>query len=367
MGYVIPEDIQKMVTQWGPAALFLTTYLTNGLIGTDHRCTCTRYVNGVDAQGNNPSDGPGGRTSRVGLTSPLHTSTLGEPPSQRRSDQDPEIRRTMGMRNLVLLLICVDPLSVLCAVAGGKKAKTPVTKRTPRAREANITAALPTAAPQRNTSRDYDTCTGYYDVSGQFDKEFACNNTVHRYCCGSCFLRFCCQEKGKRIEQNACKNYVTPDWVKTPDPSPVPTGQPFDPSMDQTNTAVYITGGIIAFILVVGVSAKVAYDKATEPPQEMNIHRALADILRQQGPIPISQYDCENFAAMNGSPKDNTPQRTSSKNHYTPVHQSKSNHGPHYGKESVRSSGGHDLHTFISSGFVTLGRGQPKGKVQSSI
>jgi hypothetical protein len=43
--------------------------------------------------------------------------------------------------------------------------------------------------------------------------------------------------------------------------------------MDQTNTAVYITCGIIAFILVVGVSAKVAYDKATEPPQEMNIHR----------------------------------------------------------------------------------------------
>ena len=57
------------------------------------------------------------------------------------------------------------------------------------------------------------------------------------------------------------------------------------------------------------------------------VFRALADILRQQGPIPISQYDCENFAAMNGSPKDNTPVRTSSKNHYTPVHTSKSNHG----------------------------------------
>lgn len=59
----------------------------------------------------------------------------------------------------------------------------------------------------------------------------------------------------------------------------------------------------------------------------LSISRALADILRQQGPIPISQYDCENFAAMNGSPKDNTPVRTSSKNHYTPVHTSKSNHG----------------------------------------
>lgn len=37
--------------------------------------------------------------------------------------------------------------------------------------------------------------------------------------------------------------------------------------------------------------------------------------------------------------------------------------GLHYGKESVRSTGGADLHNFISSGFVTLGRGHPKGKV----
>ena len=36
--------------------------------------------------------------------------------------------------------------------------------------------------------------------------------------------------------------------------------------------------------------------------------------------------------------------------------------GLHYGKESVRSSGGHDLHNFISSGFVTLGRGPQKGR-----
>ncbi|XP_038846222.1 protein shisa-6-like isoform X2 [Salvelinus namaycush] len=271
----------------------------------------------------------------------------------------------MGIRHLLLLLIYLDPLSVLCAGTGGKKMK-PVTKRTPKAKDTNITAVIPTAAPQKNTTKDYDTCTGYYDVSGQFDREFACNNTVHRYCCGSCFLRFCCQEKEKRVDQSSCKNYNKPDWVKTPPPSPASTGQPFDPSMDQTNTAVYITCGIIAFILVVGVSAKVAYDKATEPPQEMNIHRALADILRQQGPIPISQYDCENFSAMNGSPKDNTPQQTSSKNHYTPVHQSKSNHGLHYGKESVRSSGGHDLNTFISSGFVTLGRGQPKENTRMS-
>ncbi|XP_005447973.1 protein shisa-6 isoform X9 [Oreochromis niloticus] len=262
----------------------------------------------------------------------------------------------MGIRYLLLLLIYLDPLSVLSAATGGKKSKQ-ATRKAPKA------TAIPTVVPQKTPKpspvRKHESCKGYFDVSGQFDSAFECNNTDHRYCCGTCFLRFCCEYKKDRLDQTACTNYVTPGWLETATPSPSPTGDPY-PYMDQTNTAVYITCGIIAFIIVLGVSAKVAYDKATEPPQEMNIHRALADILRQQGPIPISQYDCENFAAMNGSPKDNTPVRTSSKNHYTPVHTSKSNHGLHYGKESVRSSGGADLHNFISSGFVTLGRGHQK-------
>ncbi|XP_039892585.1 protein shisa-6 isoform X5 [Simochromis diagramma] len=266
----------------------------------------------------------------------------------------------MGIRYLLLLLIYLDPLCVLSAATGGKKPKQ-ATRKAPKA------TAIPTVVPQKTPKpspvRKHESCKGYFDVSGQFDSAFECNNTDHRYCCGTCFLRFCCEYKKDRLDQTACTNYVTPGWLETATPSPIPTNDPYL-SMDQTNTAVYITCGIIAFIIVLGVSAKVAYDKATEPPQEMNIHRALADILRQQGPIPISQYDCENFAAMNGSPKDNTPVRTSSKNHYTPVHSSKSNHGLHYGKESVRSSGGADLHNFISSGFVTLGRGHQKGTHQ---
>ncbi|XP_056222587.1 protein shisa-6 isoform X12 [Seriola aureovittata] len=264
----------------------------------------------------------------------------------------------MGIRHLLLLLIYLDPLSVLSAATGGKKPKQ-ASRKAPKA-TAVPTVVPPQKTPQPAPASTHDTCLGYYDVSGQYDKMFECNNTDHRYCCGTCYLRFCCEYKKDRLDQKACKNYHTPVWVQTAAPSPIPTGETYDPSMDQTNTAVYITCGIIAFIIVLGVSVKVAYDKATEPPQEMNIHRALADILRQQGPIPISQYDCENFAAMNGSPKDNTPVRTSSKNHYTPVHTSKSNHGLHYGKESVRSSGGADLHNFISSGFVTLGRGHQK-------
>ncbi|XP_028989146.1 protein shisa-6-like isoform X4 [Betta splendens] len=269
----------------------------------------------------------------------------------------------MGTRHLLLLLIYLDPLGALGAATGAKKPKQ-LPRKAPKATAAPTAVPPPKTPPPPPPASNHDTCRGYYDVSGQYDKMFECNNTDHRYCCGTCYLRFCCEYKKDRLDQKACNNYNTPTWVQTAAPSPIPTGDTYNPSMDQTNTAVYITSGIIAFILVLGVSAKVAYDKATEPPQEMNIHRALADILRQQGPIPISQYDCENFAAMNGSPKDNTPVRSSSKNHYTPVHASKSNHGLHYGKESVRSSGGADLHNFISSGFVTLGRSHQKGTHQ---
>ncbi|KAL3986614.1 hypothetical protein ACER0C_013729 [Sarotherodon galilaeus] len=274
----------------------------------------------------------------------------------------------MGIKHLLLLLVYLDPLNVLCAATANKKNKTPL-RRIPKVKEVNgSTTAVPGAAavPGKITqvqapplvAFQHDTCKGYYDVSGQFDNAFACNNTDHRFCCGSCFLRFCCADRGKRLEQNGCNNYITPDWIKTQPPSPAPTGDTYDPELDQTNTTVYITCGVIALIIAIGISAKVAYDKATKPPQEMNVHRALADILRQQGPVPISQYEHENIAALDGSPKDETPVRTL-KNHYTPVHTKAANHG-HYGKENLRS-GGQDMHNFISSGFVTLGRGHLKG------
>ncbi|GCB59837.1 hypothetical protein scyTo_0014043 [Scyliorhinus torazame] len=99
-----------------------------------------------------------------------------------------------------------------------------------------------------------------------------------------------------------------------------------------------------------------------------HLGRALADILRNQGPIPVPHYERENMTAIDGSPKDNSPVRTS-KNHFTPVRTSKGNHGLH-GKDSSTShgyrSGGPDLHNFISSGFVTLGRGHLKGTVETT-
>ncbi|XP_034395561.1 protein shisa-6 isoform X4 [Cyclopterus lumpus] len=264
----------------------------------------------------------------------------------------------MGIKHLLLLLIYFDPLNVLCAAAN-KKSKNPNPRRNPKVKEVNgSTTAVPLAVPGKITqvqapTVQHDTCLGYYDVSGQYDKEFSCNNTDHRFCCGSCFLRFCCADRGKRLEQKGCTNYNTPDWIKTQPPSPAPTGDTYDPELDQTNATVYITCGVVALVIAIGISAKVAYDKATKPPQEMNVHRALADILRQQGPVPISQYEHENVAAIDGSPKDETPVRTL-KNHYTPVHAKASNHERPQRMNNILTSATEPYDLSLSRSFQNL-------------
>ncbi|XP_021573553.1 protein shisa-6 homolog [Carlito syrichta] len=223
------------------------------------------------------------------------------------------------------------------------------------------------AAAAASAAVTYETCWGYYDVSGQYDKEFECNNSEsgYLYCCGTCYYRFCCKKRHEKLDQRQCTNYQSPVWVQTPSTKVVSPGpeNKYDPEKDKTNFTVYITCGVIAFVIVAGVFAKVSYDKAHRPPREMNIHRALADILRQQGPIPIAHCERETISAIDTSPKENTPVRSSSKNHYTPVRTAKQTPG-HYGKDAYRS-GGPDLHNFISSGFVTLGRGHTKGTVET--
>ncbi|KAM6163396.1 protein shisa-6 isoform 3-T3 [Rhynchocyon petersi] len=186
-------------------------------------------------------------------------------------------------------------------------------------------AAVAAAAPSAAVT--YETCWGYYDVSGQYDKEFECNNSEsgYLYCCGTCYYRFCCKKRHEKLDQRQCTNYQSPVWVQTPSTKVVSPGpeNKYDPEKDKTNFTVYITCGVIAFVIVAGVFAKVSYDKAHRPPREMNIHRALADILRQQGPIPIAHCERETISAIDTSPKENTPVRSSSKNHYTPVRTAK--------------------------------------------
>ncbi|XP_069728436.1 protein shisa-6 isoform X2 [Phaenicophaeus curvirostris] len=293
-------------------------------------------------------------------------------------------RHLLLLPPLLLLLLAPRPPPALPAAPPrhrGNRTQGAAARRPPRPgreplNQTAAAAAPPSAPPGRGKAAGggsapaYETCWGYYDVSGQWDKEFECNNSLtgFRYCCGTCFYRFCCNKRAEKLDQSLCRNYQSPEWAHpTTAGGALPAdggdggdgdADKYDPDKDSTNATVYISCGAIAFVLIAGVFAKVAYDKARRPPREMNIHRALADILRQQGPIPIAHCERETISAIDTSPKENTPVRTSSKNHYTPVRTSKSNPGP-YGKDIYRS-GGPDLHNFISSGFVTLGRGHTK-------
>ncbi|XP_059509785.1 protein shisa-6-like isoform X5 [Stegostoma tigrinum] len=273
-------------------------------------------------------------------------------------------------QHLLLFLVYMDPLSLL--VWAGRNRNNRTLASSPRRQGGNpapVNTTVVVPVLQMNKMKPLvlqhsEKCRGHYDVAGQWDPDFECNRTSYNYCCGTCYMRYCCQDKNYRLEQNGCKNYVTPkvEIQVTTDPDLGQLENVYDPSKD--NSTVYITCGVIAFVIIAGVFAKVAYDKATRPPREMNVSRALADILRNQGPIPVPHYERENMTAIDGSPKENSPVRTS-KNHFTPVRTSKGNHGLH-GKDSSSShgyrSGGPDLHNFISSGFVTLGRGHLKGE-----
>ncbi|XP_062969220.1 protein shisa-6 isoform X3 [Cynocephalus volans] len=266
----------------------------------------------------------------------------------------------MALRCLLLLLLLLLSLESLDLLPGAHGARGRATNRTLSAgaaavggrrpggalarggRELNGTARAPgvpeagsrrgqpaaaAAAAAASAAVTYETCWGYYDVSGQYDKEFECNNSEsgYLYCCGTCYYRFCCKKRHEKLDQRQCTNYQSPVWVQTPSTKVVSPGpeNKYDPEKDKTNFTVYITCGVIAFVLVAGVFAKVSYDKAHRPPREMNIHRALADILRQQGPIPIAHCERETISAIDTSPKENTPVRSSSKNHYTPVRTAK--------------------------------------------
>ncbi|XP_039087400.1 protein shisa-6 isoform X3 [Hyaena hyaena] len=261
----------------------------------------------------------------------------------------------MALRRLLLLLLLLLSLEALRLLPGARAARGRAANRTLSAgaaavggrrpggalarggRELNGTARAP-GGPEAGGRRGqpvaaasatvtYETCWGYYDVSGQYDKEFECNNSEsgYLYCCGTCYYRFCCKKRHEKLDQRQCTNYQSPVWVQTPSTKVVSPGpeNKYDPEKDKTNFTVYITCGVVACVIVAGVFAKVSYDKAHRPPREMNIHRALADILRQQGPIPIAHCERETISAINTSPKENTPVRSSSKNHYTPVRTAK--------------------------------------------
>ncbi|KAM9038552.1 protein shisa-7 isoform 1-T1 [Sarcophilus harrisii] len=193
-------------------------------------------------------------------------------------------------------------------------------------------------------------CHGYYDVMGQYDATFNCSTGSFRFCCGTCYYRFCCEHRHMRLAQASCSNYDTPVWAYTPQPSdaggPGAGGNGGGPGPGQPGwldgnragagaggaggrggegpggSTAYVVCGVISFALAVGVGAKVAFSKASRAPRahrEINVPRALVDILRHQAG-PTTRPDRARSSSLTpglGGP-DSIPPRPP-KNLYNPV------------------------------------------------
>ncbi|XP_006000692.2 protein shisa-6 [Latimeria chalumnae] len=177
-----------------------------------------------------------------------------------------------------------------------------------------------------------ESCRGYYDVMGQYDHTFNCSINTFLYCCGTCHYRFCCGNRENRVDQDSCKNYDAPDWGMTTISATQANsvGSEYDPSKDQTNSTIYIICGVISFTLAVGLGAKIAFNKASHRPRprDINVPRALVDILRHQTAATATQ-ERNNSTNIGSNTQDNGPNRTL-KNHYVAPKPVKTNHNNHH-------------------------------------
>lgn len=122
-----------------------------------------------------------------------------------------------------------------------------------------------------------DVCRGYYDVMGHFDSAFNCSKDTYIYCCGTCHYRFCCPERGRKLDQDSCKNYDSPDWAKpqtdatillediNPDPD-------FDPLKQQSHNTGFVIGGVVVFMVAVAVGIKVVFNKVQQEANQRDLN-----------------------------------------------------------------------------------------------
>uniref|UniRef100_H2ZVC5 Shisa family member 7 n=1 Tax=Latimeria chalumnae TaxID=7897 RepID=H2ZVC5_LATCH len=208
-----------------------------------------------------------------------------------------------------------------------------------------------------------ESCRGYYDVMGQYDHTFNCSINTFLYCCGTCHYRFCCGNRENRVDQDSCKNYDAPDWGMTTISATQANsvGSEYDPSKDQTNSTIYIICGVISFTLAVGLGAKIAFNKASHRPRprDINVPRALVDILRHQTAATATQ-ERNNSTNIGSNTQDNGPNRTL-KNHYVAPKPVKTNHRtpPRLQKET-HGSGERDLHNCAKLGAAIMSPGHPQ-------
>lgn len=122
-----------------------------------------------------------------------------------------------------------------------------------------------------------DVCWGYYDVMGQFDNAFNCSKDNFIYCCGTCHYRFCCPERGRKLDQENCKNYNSPDWAKPQTDSPLITEEvgidpDFDPLKQQSHNTGFVIGGVIVFMVAVAVGIKVVFNKVQHEANQRDLN-----------------------------------------------------------------------------------------------
>uniref|UniRef100_A0A673AVY5 Shisa family member 7a n=1 Tax=Sphaeramia orbicularis TaxID=375764 RepID=A0A673AVY5_9TELE len=175
-----------------------------------------------------------------------------------------------------------------------------------------------------------DVCRGYYDVMGHFDSSFNCTKDGFIYCCGTCYLRFCCPDRNRQLEQESCPNYDSPDWAKPQTDTmfiPEDSGNDpdFDPLKQQSHNTGFVIGGVVVFMVVVAVGIKVVFNKVQQEAiqRDLNMPRALVDMLRHQS-SPVQQDERNNSVALTVGDGQGTLGRPP-KNLYAPGLPSKDN------------------------------------------
>ncbi|XP_037119835.1 protein shisa-7-like [Syngnathus acus] len=174
-------------------------------------------------------------------------------------------------------------------------------------------------APPPRQLVDVDVCRGYFDVMGHFDSTFNCSKGSYIYCCGTCHYRFCCDHQRRRLDQDSCTNYKSPDWAEPLVPVTVLADNKPDPDFEtlrqQNSSTAYVIGGVISFTLVAAVGVRIGFAKVARRPRnrDANVPRSLVDILRHQS----SPGDRNNMSIVSDG---RLPKKV-----YTPVPQSKDN------------------------------------------
>uniref|UniRef100_A0A3B3WEL8 Shisa N-terminal domain-containing protein n=1 Tax=Poecilia mexicana TaxID=48701 RepID=A0A3B3WEL8_9TELE len=149
-----------------------------------------------------------------------------------------------------------------------------------------------------------DVCWGYYDVMGHFDNPFNCSKDSYIYCCGTCHYRFCCPDQSRKLVQDLCTNYNSPDWAKPQTeammiPEEVGPDPDYDPLKQQSHNTGFVIGGVVVFMVAVAVGIKVCFNKVQQEAnqRDLNMPRALVDMLRHQS-SPVQQDERNNSVAL---------------------------------------------------------------------